>query len=154
MRILFTSGTKVTFSILSIELLICNGQWRVWHKSLLDYIQVIKLALFPISISGSELTRIYTRTTAIARLFPPLKFTNPSLLKKLSEHYAVKAGEEWDPKLKISSQGVKKWIPDGIKVNGHPKAIGVLDIINSCLYLPPNVHLKPGQMKSRSLRNY
>ena len=51
MRILFTSGTKAAFSVLSIGLLIYNELWRVWRKCLLDYIQVIKLALFPISMS-------------------------------------------------------------------------------------------------------
>jgi hypothetical protein len=80
--------------------------------------------------------RIYTRTTITARLILHVKVTNSSLLKKLSEEYSVKASEEWDLKLKISSQGVKKWIPDGIKVNGPPKAIGIFDTINSCLYIP------------------
>jgi len=79
--------------------------------------------------------RIYIQTTIIAG--PPLRSVRRllicSLLKKLSEDYSVKAGEEWDPKLQISSQVVKKWIPDGIKVNGRPKATGVLDTINSCL---------------------
>jgi len=114
MRILFTSGTKVNFSVLSIELPIYNEQWRAWRKYLLDYIQVIKLALFPISIFDSEIMRIYTRTMIIARLLPLVKVTDFSLLKKLSEEYSVKASDEWDPKLKISSQGVQKWIPDGI----------------------------------------
>ena len=48
----------------------------------------------------------------------------------------MKAAVEWDPKLKISSQVLEKWIPDGISVNGRPKANGVLDTINSSLYPP------------------
>ena len=143
MRILFTSGTKVIFSVLSIELPIYNEQWRAWRKYLLDYIQVIKFALFLISMSASEIMRIYTRTTIIARLLPLVKVTDFSLLKKLSEEYSVKASEEWDPKLKISSQGVQKWIPDGIKVNGRPKATGVLATINSCLYYSPECPSEP-----------
>jgi hypothetical protein len=59
--------------------------------------------------------------------------TNKSRLKKLSEHYSVKAATEWDPKLKISSAAVKMWIPDGITVNGRPKALGILDTINSSM---------------------
>jgi hypothetical protein len=51
----------------------------------------------------------------------------------LSEDYSVKAAEEWDPKLKVSSQVLQKWIPDGISVNGRPKATGILDTINSSL---------------------
>ena len=88
--------------------------------------------------------RIYTRTTITARFILLVNIANSSLLKKLSEEYSIKASEEWDPKLKISSQEVKKWIPDGIKVNGLPKAIGIFDTINSCLYIPPNVCLKSG----------
>jgi hypothetical protein len=57
-----------------------------------------------------------------------------SHLKRLSEDYSVKAAKEWDPKLKISSQVLQKWIPDGISVNGRPKATGILDTINSSLY--------------------
>jgi hypothetical protein len=61
--------------------------------------------------------------------------TYNSRLKKLSQEYSVKAATEWDSKLKASTQGLKKWIPDGVTVNGHPKANGVLDTINSSLYL-------------------
>lgn len=60
-------------------------------------------------------------------------FLTLSRLKKLSEDYSVKAAEEWDPKLKVSSQVLQKWIPDGISVNGRPKATGILDTINSSL---------------------
>jgi hypothetical protein len=58
---------------------------------------------------------------------------HPSRLKKLSESYSVKAAQEWDPKLKISSSILSPWIPDGITVNGRPKATGILDTINSCI---------------------
>ena len=51
----------------------------------------------------------------------------------LNDEYSVKAGEMWDPKLKISSQAVQKWIPDSITVNGKPSAVGILDTINSCV---------------------
>ena len=64
----------------------------------------------------------------------PLCFANKSRLKQLSESYSVKAGEQWDENLKDLSQGLKKWIPEGITVNGHPKATGVLDTINSSLW--------------------
>lgn len=56
-----------------------------------------------------------------------------SRLKNLSEEYSVKAAVEWDPKLKISSQILSKWIPDGITVNGRPKATGIFDTITSCI---------------------
>jgi len=62
-------------------------------------------------------------------------------LKKLSDVYSVKAGEEWDPKLKQWSKTLKKWIPNGITVNERPDAHGLLDTINSSLAheipLPP-----------------
>jgi hypothetical protein len=51
------------------------------------------------------------------------------------EEYSVKAGNEWDAKLKESSGVLSKWIPNGITVNGRPKANGILDTINSSLYL-------------------
>jgi len=39
--------------------------------------------------------------------------------------------------------GLKKWIPDGITVNGRPNATGILDTINSSLangiQLPPQL---------------
>ena len=57
-----------------------------------------------------------------------------SRLKKMSQEYSIKAGEIWDPKLKLSTQALMKWIPDGVRVNGRPKANGVLDTINASMY--------------------
>jgi hypothetical protein len=54
----------------------------------------------------------------------------------LSEEYSVKAAEEWDPKLKISSQALQKWIPDGIRVKGIPNTTGLLDTINAAMSGP------------------
>jgi len=64
-------------------------------------------------------------------------------LKKLSQLYSVKAGEEWDAKLKEWSEPLKKWIPNGITVNERLDAHGLLDTINSSLAhgipLPPQL---------------
>ena len=69
----------------------------------------------------------------IARISPHDSLPYNSRLKMLNDEYSVKAGEMWDPKLKISSQAVQKWIPDSITVNGKPSAVGILDTINSCV---------------------
>jgi len=61
---------------------------------------------------------------------------NRSLLKNLATEYSVKAAARWDPKLRISGEILEKWIPDGVRVNGRPKAIGLLDTINASMYLP------------------
>jgi hypothetical protein len=63
----------------------------------------------------------------------PLLTSHSSRLKALSESYSVKAAQKWDPKLKISSSILSQWIPDGITVNGRPKATGILDTINACI---------------------
>ena len=47
----------------------------------------------------------------------------------------MKAAMEWDPRLRISGEILEKWIPDGVKVNGRPKANGLLDTINASMYL-------------------
>ena len=67
---------------------------------------------------------------------PRKSVSNCSLLKKLSTEYSVKASVEWDPKLRISGEILEKWIPDGVKVNGRPKATGLLDTINASMYSP------------------
>ena len=46
----------------------------------------------------------------------------------------MKAATEWDPRLRISGEILEKWIPDGVKVNGRPKATGLLDTINASMY--------------------
>lgn len=61
------------------------------------------------------------------------RVANVRRLKKLSEAYSVRAAEEWDPKLQAVSEALRKWVPDGITVNGRPKANGLLDTINSSL---------------------
>ena len=50
--------------------------------------------------------------------------------------YSIKAANEWDERLLASSQAMRKYLPDGITVNGHPKANGVFDTVNSSLYHP------------------
>jgi len=47
--------------------------------------------------------------------------------------YSLKAGREWDERLLISSQAMRKYLPDGITVNGHPKANGVFDTVNASM---------------------
>jgi hypothetical protein len=47
--------------------------------------------------------------------------------------FSLKAGEQWDSKLLASSQIMMKYVPDGITVNGHPKANGVFDTINASM---------------------
>jgi hypothetical protein len=66
---------------------------------------------------------------------PFSSFTHYSLLKKLSNEYSIKAAAEWDPKLVNASNTLRKFIPDGVTVNGRPKANGILDTINSSLYI-------------------
>lgn len=89
---------------------------------------------------------------------PPIHFAfvalvdgelNCRLLKKLTEVYSVNAGREWDPKLKESSQALKRWIPDGVTVNGRPKATGLLDTITASL--ANGVEL-PAQLMDEKLR--
>jgi hypothetical protein len=45
----------------------------------------------------------------------------------------MKAGDEWDSKLRVVSSALEKWIPNGITVTGHPKASTILDTINASL---------------------
>ena len=57
-----------------------------------------------------------------------------SRLKRLMAEYSKKAAAEWDERLQLSSQHLRNWLPDGITVNGRPKANGLFDTILASLY--------------------
>ncbi|BFZ63297.1 hypothetical protein YB2330_004419 [Saitoella coloradoensis] len=55
-------------------------------------------------------------------------------LNDLSRQFAELAAEKWNPILAgYTSERVRKFLPDGVAVDGHPRVSGLLDTVNSSL---------------------